>query len=62
MSVETLVADVRADKARELESKIIRLTRALARLGCSCTQKTREMDVEAHERFCQYRMAVENLQ
>lgn len=61
MSVQELIADIRADKAREVESRIYRLTKALAHLGCSCTQKTRETDIEAHEVFCRFRQAMQDM-
>lgn len=50
-----------ASHAAGLELKVNALTKQLAKLGCSCTQKTRETDLEAHERFCQFRMSMEDL-
>ncbi len=38
------------------------LVKALAKLGCSCVCKTAEVDLEAHDRFCRYRSAMEDLQ
>lgn len=38
------------------------LTKALAHLGCSCTVKTRETDVEAHQLFCRFRMKMQDIQ
>lgn len=61
MSVQELIADIRADKAREVESRIYKLVKALARLGCSCTQKTCETDIDAHEVFCRFRLAMQDL-
>jgi hypothetical protein len=45
----------------EQEELIAKLTKALAKLGCSCTQKTRETALEAHEVFCTYKMAMQDL-
>lgn len=45
----------------EQDERIAKLTCALAKLGCSCTQKTRETDLEAHECFCLYKMAMEDI-
>lgn len=42
--------------------RIAGLTKALAKLGCSCVCKTAEVDLEAHDRFCRYRNAIEDLQ
>lgn len=50
-----------ASHAADLELKVNALTKRLAKLGCSCCVKTRETDIEAHERFCQYRMALEDI-
>lgn len=70
MNVEQLLADIRADQKTIAEAacnlgpamvKINALTRALARLGCSCCVKTREVDLEAHEVFCLYRSAMEDM-
>ncbi len=38
------------------------LVKALAKLGCSCVTRTTEVDLEAHQRFCRYKMAMEDLQ
>lgn len=44
------------------DTRIVRaLTRACAKLGCSCTVRTAETNTTAHERFCNYRMAMENI-
>lgn len=69
MSVEQLISDLRIDRVMfdaavamvEAAERIDKLTHALAHLGCSCTQKTREVDLEAHEIFCRYRNAMEDL-
>lgn len=68
MSVEQLLADIRHDQEPIAHAasnlalvRIYLLTKALARLGCSCTQKTRETDIEAHEMFCQFRMAMQDM-
>ena len=37
------------------------LLKALAHLGCSCTCRTRETDLGAHDAFCKYRMKAEDL-
>lgn len=50
-----------ASHAAGLELKVNALTKALAKLGCSCTQKTRETELEAHEKFCTYKMVMEDL-
>jgi hypothetical protein len=38
------------------------LTKALAKLGCSCTTRTAEVELEAHQIFCRYRMKMEDMQ
>ncbi len=37
------------------------LIRALAKLGCSCTTRTAEVELEAHQQFCRYRMKIEDI-
>lgn len=49
------------ERIGELQVQVTKLTRALAKLGCSCTQKTRDPDLEAHEKFCLYKMAMEDI-
>jgi hypothetical protein len=50
-----------ASHAADLELKVNALTKQLAKLGCSCCVKTRETDLEAHEKFCSYKMAMETI-
>lgn len=38
------------------------LTKALAQLGCSCTVKTREIDLEAHGALCRYKQKMLDLE
>jgi len=45
----------------EANLQIQGLLKALAHLGCSCTCKTREVDLGAHELFCKFRMKAEDL-
>lgn len=37
------------------------LTKALAHLGCSCHAKNASIDPDDHERFCRFRMKMEDL-
>lgn len=37
------------------------LTKALAKLGCSCVTRTAEVELEAHDCFCKYRNAIEDM-
>lgn len=37
------------------------LIRALADLGCSCITRTKEVELEAHQRFCRFRMKMEDI-
>lgn len=41
--------------------RLYKLEKALAKLGCSCTLKTREIEPEAHQQFCNFRVALEDL-
>jgi len=45
----------------EANVQIQGLLKALAHLGCSCTCRTREVDLGAHELFCKYRNKAEDL-
>ena len=45
----------------EANLQIQGLLKALAHLGCSCTCRSRETDLGAHETFCKYRMKAEDL-
>lgn len=53
-----LIEDLLSDDTRRIQG----LTKALAKLGCSCVCRTAEVDLEAHGPFCRYRMAMEDLQ
>lgn len=37
------------------------LIKALAHLGCSCITRTKEVELDAHDCFCRYRMKMENI-
>lgn len=54
----TLIDAILTDDTRRYRLVV----KALAKLGCSCVVKTAEVDLEAHQRFCRYRMAMEDIQ
>ncbi len=44
------------------EIRVQLLIKALAQLGCTCHVKTRDVELDSHERFCKYRMKAEDLE